>query len=237
MLRPAEQVRAIHEINGTPPVYSDPVLKNNPRKYAKFIKRCVKIGLVELTLDCEEELGVFFVSKKSGMIRLILDCRKANVRFLNPPSTDLLTAEGLGNIEMDVDGECNLGNASCPVLHLAKADVADCFHRLRLQGDIRKYFCWPGIAAKWLGVTKVGDQNVDPTQVVWPMHCSLGMGFSWATYFAQHCNLARFDKVLCSALEPFGAASQKMADRGEAGYGNLVSSAGGISCTSTTRES
>ena len=74
---------------------TDPVLKRNVRAYSKFVRKMHGVGLVGYSLHCECELGVFFVHKKSrGRIRLILDCRRANVRFWAPPGTELLSSEG-----------------------------------------------------------------------------------------------------------------------------------------------
>ena len=69
--------------------------------------------------------------------------------------------------------------------------MADCFHRLRLGGENRKYFCWPGVKARYLGVTTVEGRQIDGEQRVWPMHSSLPMRFSWSLYFAQRANVAR----------------------------------------------
>ena len=53
------------------------------------------VGLVDYSLHCECELGVFFVHKKSGgKIRSILDSRRANARFRAPPGKELLSSEG-----------------------------------------------------------------------------------------------------------------------------------------------
>ena len=62
--------------------HTDPVLKRNVRAYSKFVRKMRGVGLVDYSLHCECELGVFFVHNKSGSkIRLILDCRRTNARF------------------------------------------------------------------------------------------------------------------------------------------------------------
>ena len=78
----------------------DPVLKNNPKKYALFVRRCHAIGILNFTLQCKSELGIFFVKKKHNKLRMILDCRATNLLFKTPPATNLVTGEGLGKIEV-----------------------------------------------------------------------------------------------------------------------------------------
>ena len=60
------------------------------------------------------------------------------------PGVELLASYGLGKIEAQ-------GHLRGIASHLGVGGVADCFHRLRLDGGIRRYFCWPSIKAKYLG--------------------------------------------------------------------------------------
>ena len=64
---------------------------------------------------------------------MILDCRRANARFARPPGVELLAGYGLGKIEAQ-------GHLRGIASHLGVGDVADCFHWLRLDGGIRRYF-------------------------------------------------------------------------------------------------
>ena len=59
MLRPSEEAAAIQAQR---PVvgYTDPLLKNNRRQYIQFAKRCKSIGLVEYSLACQCEVGIYF---------------------------------------------------------------------------------------------------------------------------------------------------------------------------------
>ena len=107
----------------------------------------MKIGLFALTLPPACVLGVFFVKKK-----LTSDCRKANALFAPPPSVELFSGDGLSRIE--VDPFC-LAHGESPGLHNGCADVADCFHRLRLSGEIRHFFCLPGVSNKYLKMTEI----------------------------------------------------------------------------------
>ena len=86
---------------------------------------------------------------------------------------------------------------------LSFGDVA-----MRLSGDIRPYFCWPGVSNKYLKVTEAESPKVSLHHTLWPMCCSLSMGVSWSLYFAQTANMARLNRQ-SSPLH-----SVEMTDRG-----------------------
>ena len=70
---------------------------------------------------------------------------------------------------------------ACQSLHCVSAQVADCFHKVRLSGEIRHFFCWPGVSNKYLKMTEVEGTKVSSNQTLWPMCCSLPMGFLGAS--------------------------------------------------------
>ena len=72
-----EQGRASIEASGPTKLYVDPALRN-PRLYARLLRRLHDIGLVEYHATCICSVGVFFVYKKNGYLRLILDGRHAS---------------------------------------------------------------------------------------------------------------------------------------------------------------
>ncbi|CAK0861934.1 unnamed protein product [Prorocentrum cordatum] len=166
----------------------------------------VRIGLVTLTRRPLSVLGLFFVKKKDGeRLRLIVDCRRSNALFRPPPGVDLLSGEGLGRIEVPVFKEGDLSELR---VVLGVGDVADCFHRMKLDGDIRRYFCWPPLLASATGETLIEGQAAGDSEMVWPMSQSLPMGFSWSLFFAQAANQSRLDR------QPSLAKSLRLSDRG-----------------------
>ena len=108
-------------------------------------------------------LGVFFV-KKENRLRLIVDCRKASALLAPPPSVDLLSRDGLSRIEVDSTG---LAHGESPGLHYGCADVADCFHRMRLS----TFSAGQGVSNKCLKMTEIEGMEVSPNQSLWPMCC------------------------------------------------------------------
>ena len=138
MLRESNEVANLDAALGQPNAFMDERLSRSPRMYGKFIQQCLKSGLVQLTLKAYAVQGVFFVKKKNGMLRIILDCRRANRYFKEAPPTSLITGEGLGDLEISNQDfiESGLG------VIFGCADIDACFHRLKLRGDICHYFCW-----------------------------------------------------------------------------------------------
>ena len=92
------------------------------------------------------------MKKKENRIRLTVDCRKAKPLFALPPSVELLSGDGLSLIEVDSSGFLHGESLG---LHCGCGDVAGCFHRMRLSGEIRHFFCWPG------GIEKVPQDDRD----------------------------------------------------------------------------
>ena len=94
----------------------------------------------------------FCVRKGKKRIRLTQDCRRANRQLREPPGVAMLSGEGLAKIEV-------LPGCESFDFDLITADVSDCFHRMRLRGSIRKYFCWPSISCSLVGVSEVAAAN------------------------------------------------------------------------------
>ena len=208
MLRPREDVARIREERGAPGRHVDPTLLRSPRAYAKLVKRMHNNGMIDYTTTCYCELGVFFVWKKNGKIRLILDCRRANILFLEPPGVDLVTSEGLSRIEVENENGDDSDLMAALRVFLGSADVADCFHRMRLKGKIRRYFCWPPILAGSVGISFADGKRVEADEWIWPMSNCLPMGWTWSLHFAQLANATRM------ALLPCLDRSLALTDRG-----------------------
>ena len=77
-----------------------------------------------------------------------------NALFAPPPSVELLSGDWLSRIEVDSSG---LAHGETPGLHYGCHDVADCFLKMRLSGEIRHLFYCPGVSNKYLKMT--GNQS------------------------------------------------------------------------------
>ena len=79
-------------------------------------------GLLTFRSRQSTSVGVFFVRKRNGKLRLILDTRLVNTAFRDPPYVSLPTAAAFSRVEVEAG----------QVVYMAEADVADAFHRVRL---------------------------------------------------------------------------------------------------------
>ena len=72
--------------------YFDPVLRNSDTEYRGFLELLHGKGLLAWTRTPRDRVGAFFVNKKSGQLRLILDARGPNLRFRRPPRLHMASA-------------------------------------------------------------------------------------------------------------------------------------------------
>ena len=119
------------------------------------------------------DVTVFFVRKKSGQLRMIIDAREVDKKFKRSPPVHMCSPEVLADIECAADD----------VIYSATIDVKDCFHRLRLDEQLSDYFCLPGGTAASFGLAQ--KDGFHPDEIVYPACSCLPMGFSWAMYAAQ----------------------------------------------------
>ena len=83
---------------------------------------------------------VFFVEKKGDKIRLIMDTRLLNLRFVDPPSTKLPTAAALSAIEVPVDQDLFVGTG----------DISNAFYNMRVPDDLSDMISMPTIRARYV---------------------------------------------------------------------------------------
>ena len=73
MLRTQIEVDSLNEALGQPGFYHDPRLSGASPAYRAFVRKSLKSGFVTLTTKAKSIMGLFFVSKKNGSLRLIGD--------------------------------------------------------------------------------------------------------------------------------------------------------------------
>ena len=149
MLRDIGDKLELDEALGEAPCRVGPKVMNR-RTYSRFVKDLAKRGMLRFsssTILCGA--GMFFVLKKDGSLRLILDCRAGNRFFVDPPSVDLITSEGLSRIEVKCKG--GLDDLWLPLrAHLGSADVENSFHNMGMPRWMSLYFGLPiGTAAEF----------------------------------------------------------------------------------------
>ena len=155
--------------------YVDPVLNNSPVHMGRFLTHLFNCRMLQLIPGrYEHTVGVFFVPKKNGRLRLILDTRKANTYFRKPRSSRLPTPAAWTSVEVKSED----------VLYTACGDVADAFHRMELPSHLRKYFRLPAIKCRYLE-RGMWPHGCGPEDFVTPEYATLPMGWNWSLYFCQ----------------------------------------------------
>ncbi|CAE7335826.1 unnamed protein product, partial [Symbiodinium pilosum] len=173
--------------------YVDPVLLHSPVHMGRFVGRLFKSRMLQFVPGkLDHTVGVFFVRKKSGKLRLILDTRRANNFFVKPRSSQLPTPAAWCSIEVD----------ECDTLYTAAGDVADAFHRMELPPHLRRFFRLPAIKCRFLDKS-AWPSGCGPEDYVTPEYATLPMGWNWSLYFCQqllesaasHANLADVNRI------------------------------------------
>ena len=174
--------------------YWDPLLRNDPRVYKRFIRKLHQADYLVYTQRPKCMVGVFFVKKSDGKkIRMIIDARGANMRFREPPGVQLLTSDGFSRIEVTPPEGLSPGSEDYDAymkewkVHVGLSDVKDCFHRLRQPKWLSEFFCLDSIPASWVGLegTTLDGVLLQPDSLIYPAPGSLCMGFTWSLFFAQ----------------------------------------------------
>jgi hypothetical protein len=170
------------------------VLCASQTEYVAVIKRMMAVGMVSFTTQPAVVNGVFGVAKGDGSMRLIIDARPANSAFVDSPQVHLPTPDLTAHLEIPADSP----------LYVAKVDLDNFYHRLRLPDWMHRFFALPPILSQELGVNPMFGFDV----MVFPCCTTLPMGWSHSVFVAQsvheffldvHTNLRREDRITHSA--------------------------------------
>lgn len=178
-------------INLLPPdiarIYSDPAqllrpvdqVKPAPRaklgcsnaEYVKLVQRLFALGMVQFTTAPKVVNGIFGVPKDGDNIRLIIDARRANAYFVDPPHVSLPTPDILSKLVAP----------SGKPFYVAKVDLDNFYHRLMLPEWMRPYFALPGVRAGDMGQSDIFGADT----MIYPCCCTLPMGWSHSVNVGQ----------------------------------------------------
>ena len=100
---------------------------------------------------------------------VIVDARSINQRCRRPPSVRLYSGNGLARLELLPEMH----------LHVAQADVDNCFHRAGMPSEMQRWFSLSRISAANLGGVRLGDQHFDDNTPTFPLLETLPVGFTW----------------------------------------------------------
>ena len=136
--------------------YSDPLL-HSASELGKFVSHLAERNIVDYVVDESslgapsrgepvlrrvERVGLFFVKKKQGRLRMVADCRLSNLHFEQPDGVQLATGEALANIECAPEDE----------LWVDGADLKDAFYHFELPDSLRDIFSLRSVSAASLGL-------------------------------------------------------------------------------------
>ena len=166
-------------------MYVDPLLAEDKKAYHGLVCDLVRCSLVGFTTSPKSQVGLFFVSKKNGKLRMIIDARRTNSVFRKPPSTQLGSADSWGRAEVEKPGP----------LFFAQEDVRDFFYRLRIHKALGEFFSLPAVDPMLLK-EELGDLPSELADLsdkfegpIYPHLRVLPMGFAWAFHLAHECHV------------------------------------------------
>ncbi len=171
----APSAAVLRDAADVPAVLPAPHVFASREQWVLLLRRLLAVNMIDVATEkplCIN--GAFGVRKDADSIRLIIDARACN-SFFKPPDNPLLPTPA------------EVARLSLPAgkrMLLAKSDLSNCYHSLRVPLWLRRYFGLPSVTAGELGL-----QGYDPDTVLWPTCSTLPMGFAPAVFLAQQCTL------------------------------------------------
>ena len=134
--------------------------------------------MIEFRTACSGQVGCFFVKKKNGKLRLIIDARNLNRRLRRPPRTVLSSTAAV--VEMEVPGDEDM--------FFSVQDVADCFYQFEVPSELIDLLGMMPVRAGDFGITELDGVDISPNTLIFPCLRVLPMGFSWALHWTQEAH-------------------------------------------------
>ena len=178
LLLSADDLSRRRRDEGLPKSYWDPLLKDDKEAYAIFVNELAQRNMVTFRRSAVEEVGCFFVPKKSGKIRLVIDARRTNQRLISPPATKLASTAAVVEFHAQDGSE----------LWFSSQDIADCYYQFALPEFMVGWFALRPICAGAVGLRAVQGSAVRDSDRVYPCLRVLPMGFSWALHWTQQAH-------------------------------------------------
>lgn len=164
--------------------YTDVVLRKDRRAYVGFVQELVSRGLVRASRVRKAAVTPFFVAKKAGQQRLVLDCRRSNSLFRHAPPMEIGSSESLSSVDVPTG----------TTLFSASADIEACFYQCGLPPSLGEYFCPPKLTyaeAQEAGL-HLDTFSAGSDSAAYPALTVVPKGWAWAMWFVQrvHVHLA-----------------------------------------------
>lgn len=155
-------------MKGVPTIVHDGRVFGTQKEWIKTVRMGLANGMMGYTRTPRVVNSVFAVPKDGGAAqRLIINAKPLNAIAATPDAVRLPTAELIGDLKV-TDGK---------PLFVAKTDLGDFYHRIRLGDWMGPFFALPRVRAAEVGVSGGG--------FVYPTCRTLPMGFSHSVLIAQ----------------------------------------------------
>ena len=189
-----EQIEQLCREEKVPTPYWDPKLKRDKKARLHLLKSLFDLGLCSVRRAVKARVGLFFVKKKDGMIRLICDSRVVNMMHRRPPKTRLGGPDALTEIDLSdevLEKFGGFGEIANIEICGGTSDVKDSF----FQYKVKEVASWFGLgdrirAADW-DIREVWCDKeqryveTEPGENLEIVMEAMSMGWTWARYF---CN-------------------------------------------------
>ena len=168
------------------PPAMDPLLHRRVYTYGKFLEEVFGAQIISQRLTPVDEAGAFFVSRKDGRNRMIVDPVGGNARCLPPLHTALPSLGAISSIESRLP------------LAFRSGDVEVCYFQYELPEWAKPLFCFPGIEKRYLPPrmqARYPDKN-GSDKICFAMRV-VPMGWTWSAFL-----ITSIQEALISPIAP-----------------------------------
>ena len=156
MLRLVSEVADMEIRLGPAGRHVDSDFQHSRRHHVDFTRDTAKAGSVGFVEDAVEHVGLFFLGKKAGVQRFIVDARASNPHFLRPPAGTVAHRRGTFAMSNCKERLKTLRKS----WFVGWADIKNAFHQMRIPGWLQGHFALPAVLASEVGLTgKVIDKE------------------------------------------------------------------------------
>lgn len=138
--------------------------------YIRIIRRLHELTMVTFTTTPKVVNGVFATPKTNGQ-RFVVDGRRVNAVFAPSPKVELPTPDLLAKLQVQPGQE----------LFVAKVDLDNFYHRIKVPTWMHPYFALPPVRAADVGQGQVFGNDT----MIYPCCTTLPMGWSHSAFLGQ----------------------------------------------------
>lgn len=199
----------------------DPGRKSNHPRLLALLRRLAEMTMVVGVRRKKSCVGMLFVAKKTGALRMIIDRRQPNSFHRAPPHATMASVASLASVTVGQawGDRADVGSG----LWAGSVDLKDGFHQF-LNYKLAEWFLFDieGVRAGDLNLTEVVGEGgrieaVGPEEFIWPAYGGMAMGWSWALWVCHETVVSvtkdvgdsedvwLLDKQPVPALPPFWA--------------------------------